>query len=396
VRGVSERVEGLIDVTDTRRAQPPAARLRRLVVRDFRNIARAALDVPAAGFVLVGQNGHGKTNLLEAVHYAHALRSVRGARDRDLVRFGADSFHLAFQASGARHDDIRIGVERATGRKRILLDGVGVPRQSDALGSVPSVLLSPRDVVLVDGAPGERRRFLDIALATTSPHYISALQRYRAALVQRNAALRDAAGRSDAAARVAVWEPALAEHGAVLWSARASWVEWARPRLGEVCASIGERAPVTLRYVTSLRDSDPHQIAESDLRDRLASILAADRGSDLRRGMTQHGPHRDDLALGLGAKSLKTFGSAGQQRTVATALRLLERDTLRDRLERSPILLLDDPFAELDRERSARILSLLEDSLEGQTMLAVPKPDDVPEGFTGLARWKIVEGRVDV
>lgn len=382
------------DVTEPAPAQPPAARLRRLVIRDFRNIARAALDVPQTGFVLVGQNGHGKTNLLEAVHYAHALRSVRATRDRDLVRFGAEGFHLAFQATGARHDEIRIGVERATGRKRILLDGVEVTRQADALGALPSVLLSPRDVVLVEGAPAERRRFLDITLATTSPRYIASLQRYRAALAQRNAALRDAAGRGDGG-RIAVWEPALAEQGAVLWSARAAWVEWARPRLSELCAAIGERVPVTLRYVTSVRDGDPHDMTEDALRERLASVLAADRASDLRRGMTQHGPHRDDLALGLGAKSLRTFGSAGQQRTASTALRLLERDTLRDRLQRSPILLLDDPFAELDRERSGRILSLLGDSLGGQTMLAVPKADDVPDGFTGLTRWTIDEGRIN-
>lgn len=381
--------------TVTPPASLPAARLQRLAVRDFRNIARAALDVPDGGFVLVGQNGQGKTNLLEAIHYAHALRSVRGARDRDLVRFGADAFHLTFHAIDAAHDDIRIGVERASGRKRIVLDGAEVPRQADALGALPSVLLSPRDVALVDGAPGERRRFLDITLATTSPRYIGALQRYRAALVRRNAALRDAAGRSDAAARVSVWEPALAEHGAVLWSARAAWVEWAGPRLGELCSAIGEREAVTVRYVTSVRDVEPHTMVEQELRERLAAILVTDRASDLRRSMTQHGPHRDDLALGLGARSLKTFGSAGQQRTVATALRLLERDTLRDRLARSPILLLDDPFAELDRERSGRILSLFEDSRRGQTVLAVPKPDDVPQGFTGLARWQIDEGRIN-
>jgi DNA replication and repair protein RecF len=225
-----------------------------------------------------------------------------------------------------------------------------------------------------------------------SPRYIAALQRCGARSAQRGAARPPP---SDAAARVAVWEPALAEHGAVLWSARAAWVQWAHARLSELCAAIGERAPVTLRYVTSLRDAEAHAIAEGDLRERLASILASDRGADVRRGMTQHGPHRDDLALGLGAKSLRTFGSAGQQRTVSTALRLLERDTLRDRLARSPILLLDDPFAELDRERSGRILSLLEDAQGSQTMLAVPKPDDVPEGFTGLPRWKIEEGRID-
>ncbi len=380
-------------MTITTPAALPAASLEQLSVRDFRNIARASLDIPGSGFVLIGLNGHGKTNLLEAIHYAHALRSVRGARDRDLVRFGAEVFHLAFRAREAPHDEIRIGVERSTGRKRISLDGREVTRQAEALGALPSVLLSPRDVALVDGAPGERRRFLDITLATTSPRYIGALQRYRSALVRRNAALRDAAGRADAVARASVWEPALAEHGAVLWFERAAWVEWARPRLAELCEAIGERAGVTQRYVTSLRDTEPGG-SEAELRERLAALLAGDRTSDLRRGMTQHGPHRDDLALLLGAKSLRTFGSAGQQRTVATALRLLERDTLRDRLRRSPILLLDDPFSELDRERSRRILALLEDSVSGQTVLAVPRPDDVPEGLTELARWSIAEGRI--
>ena len=116
---------------------------------------------------------------------------------------------------------------------------------------VPACGVDCKDAGRERGAPGERRRFLDITLATTSPRYIAALQRYRAALVRRNAALRDAAGRADAVARASVWEPALAEHGAVLWFERAAWVDWARPRLAELCEAIGERAGVTQRYVTS-------------------------------------------------------------------------------------------------------------------------------------------------
>jgi DNA replication and repair protein RecF len=382
----------LADPLMTAPPTPPAARLRRLSLRDFRNLAPATVDVPDGGVVVVGRNGHGKTNLLEAMHYAHALRSVRGARDRDLVRFGADAFHLRYLASGCRFEDVRVGVERSTGRKRIVLDGVDVARQADALGAIPSVLLSPRDVGLVAGAPGERRRFLDITLATTTPRYVLALQRYRAALAQRNAAIREAAGRADAAARIAVWEPALAEHGAVIWTARLEWVAWARERIGGLCDAMGEAAAVTVRYAIGVRDTDAPRLTEAELRERLASTLAAERGGDLRRGMTQHGPHRDDVALGLGGRSLRAFGSAGQQRTVATALRLLERDTLQDRLGTSPVLLLDDPFAELDRERSARLLALLLGPGAGQTVLAVPSREDVPAGLAQLAWWQIEAG----
>lgn len=379
-----------------------SVRLAHLVIRDFRNIARSTLDVPFAGFVLVGQNGQGKTNLLEAIHYAHALRSMRGARDRDLVRFGQDAFHLSFstaprESSGPGYSDVRIGVERTTGRKRIVLDGVETSRQADALGALPSVVLSPRDVTLVEGAPAERRRFVDIVLATTSLRYVAALQRYRAALVRRNAALREVStrGATNAVARVSIWESALSEHGAVLWHERSAWLALAAARLGELCSAMGEVEPVTMRLLTNLRDQSTAVIGETEARERLASLLAASRTTDLRRGLTQHGPHRDDLVFEIRGRPLKTFGSAGQQRTLSTALRLVERETLRDRIGRTPLLLLDDPFAELDRSRSSRILELLDHTAGDQTILAVPKPDDVPESYTRLARWHVEGGVID-
>jgi DNA replication and repair protein RecF len=362
-------------------------------LRDFRNLARLDLGFPGAGAVIVGENGQGKSNLLEAIYYLHLLRSVRGARDVDVVRFGAPGFHISARTSGGAYHELTAGFERQGRRKRVKLDGGEPPRLSDALGALPCVLFSPADVDLVAGAPSSRRRYLDILLALSSRPYLAALQRYRGALAQRNAALRETMRGSAARAeqRVAVWEAPLAEHGAVLWRERVLWSGQAAGRFAELCAAIGEQSPVSMRYATSLEPAatEVQQIVEA-----LARALEQKRGLDMRRGITHAGPHRDDLALALDGRELRAFGSAGQQRTAAIALRLLEAETLHARLGAAPLFLLDDPFAELDARRSARILDLLADQGMGQTLLTVPREGDIPPALSGLARWRISAGVV--
>ena len=362
-------------------------RLARLAVRDFRNLERVELEIPPEGMVVVGENGHGKTNLLEAAYYLQLLRSARGARDVDLVRFGAPAFHIAAETSGARGaNGIGVGFERSTRRKRVTLDGSEPPRLSDALGALPAVLCSPRDAALVGGSPSERRRYLDVVLALTSRPYLVALQSYRGALARRNAELRAGLRSARDEARVAVWEPALAEHGARIWSARVAWVRAHQERFARVCDAIGERGDAVMRYATSLEPG------EGDVAAALARALEAKRSIDLRRGLTHAGPHRDDLELTLDGRELRTFGSAGQQRTAAIALRVLEQETLRQERDNAPLLLLDDPFAELDARRSARILELFAGEGAGQTILAVPRESDIPPSLTRLARWRVENG----
>ena len=171
-------------------------------------------------------------------------------------------------------------------------------------------MFAPGDVELVAGAPSARRRYLDIMLALSSRRYLAALQRYRVALGHRNAALRDAArtGRHDE--RVAVWEAPLAEHGAVLWSARLAWIEQSADRFAVLCAAIGESAGVSMRYASAVQQRD-------DRRSALATALAERRTVDMRRGIPHAGPHRDDLTLSIDGRELRTFGSAGQHRTAA-------------------------------------------------------------------------------
>jgi len=367
--------------------------LRSLALRDFRNLSRVDVALPEDGVAIVGENGQGKTNLLEAVYYLHLLRSARGARDVDIVRFGAAGFHVAARVEGGEHHELSAGFERAGRRKRVKVDGAEPARLSDALGALPCVFFSPADVELVAGSPSARRRYLDILLALSSRPYLAALQRYRHALAQRNAALRNAAREgARGEQRVSVWEAPLAEHGAVLWRERVQWTEAAAPRFAEVCAAIGEQSPVGMRYATSL---EPASSDTADVRAALVRALEEKRALDLRRGLTHAGPHRDDLALTLDGRELRAFGSAGQQRTAAIALRLLEGETLTARLGARPLLLLDDPFAELDARRSGRILDLLAAEGMGQTLLTVPRESDIPPALTQLARWRIAGGDIE-
>lgn len=361
--------------------------LTRATIRDFRNMASVEIELPSDGIAIVGDNGHGKTNFLEAIAYLELLRSMRGVRDRDLVRFGATGFFISADIAGTTVRHCAAGVDRA-GRKKISLDGVETPRLTEALGTLPSVCFSPADVVLIAGAPAERRRYLDIALALNSRRYLSALRHYRAALARRNAALREAARPGAKTSSVAAWEPALAEHGATLIAERRAWVSEGADEFARLCAAIGERAPMQIEYESPLRDV-------ADVRTALADALQKGRDHDVRRGMTHAGPHRDDLAVTLGNRDLRLVGSAGQQRTAAIALRLLEAATFRLRGGAQPVLLLDDPFAELDRHRATNVLALLEESSasgHGQTILCVPREDEIPPEFTRLERWRVTDG----
>ena len=371
----------------TATATATTARLRSIAARDFRNLARAELDLPAEGLVLIGENGHGKTNLLEAVYYLELFRSVRGARDHDLVRFGAPGFHIMAALETDRGHEISVGFDRQGRRKRVRLDGAEPERLSDAIGALPAVMFAPGDVELVAGAPSARRRYLDIMLALSSRRYLGALQRYRTALGHRNAALRDAArtGRHDE--RIAVWEEPLAEHGAVLWASRLRWVEQMAERFAILCDAIGETADVALGYASAVP-------ARHDLRGALADALVERRAVDVRRGLTHAGPHRDDLTLVIGGRELRTFGSAGQHRTAAIALRMVEAETLSARRGGRPLMLLDDPFAELDARRAARIVDLLAREGLGQTILAVPRASDIPAGLPALERRRIRAGEI--
>ena len=364
-------------------------RLDSISIRNFRNLERVDLELSPDGAVIIGDNGHGKTNLLEAIYYLQILRSIRDARDQDVTCFDTTGFHIGAHVHTPVEHDISVGFDRNVRRKKVSIDGSEVRRLSDALGALPSVMFSPRDLELVSGPPTERRRYLDQVLALTDKKYLHALQHYRANLARRNAALRNATRRGSTAndQQVAVWEPALAEHGTILIETRAKWVSDSSADFSELAQRIGEKGEARMRYVSPFADAEARY-------DVMLAAFEEKRGLDLRRGITHVGPHRDDLELTLDGKDLRLFGSAGQQRSAAIGLRMLEAATLRHHAGAEPVLLLDDPFAELDVRRAARILLMLEQRGLGQTILVVPREADIPPGLMRLDRLQIKEGVV--
>ena len=361
-------------------------RLNHISIRDFRNLEHVELDFPPDGAVVLGDNGHGKTNFLEAIYYLQILRSFRDTRDQDITRFDAGGFHISAHAHTPSAHEIAVGFDRITKRKKVSTDGSESRRLSDALGGLPAVLFSPRDVELVSGSPAERRRYLDLVLALTDRHYLHALQHYRANLARRNAALRIAGRRgSTNEQEVAVWEPALAEHGSVLIETRARWVEDHAAEFARLAERIGEQGEAKMRYSSPFADAEARH-------DVLLAAFDEKRGLDMRRGITHVGPHRDDLEITLDSRDLRMFGSAGQQRSAAIALRMLEAATLREKAGAEPVLLLDDPFAELDIHRAGKILLMLEERGLGQTILVVPREADIPAGLMRLDRLSIHDG----
>ena len=350
--------------------------LHRLVARGFRNLADLEADVPAGGMILLGPNGHGKTNLLEALCYTVLCRSVRGAPDNELARFGGPGFHVATDAGGAT---VSVQWSAAERRKRIAVDGASVARLADAIGSWLVTAFLPGDVALASGPTTVRRLFLDRMLALADAGYLDALTRYRAALAQRNSALRSGRGTLAAA-----FDVPLAEAGAFVTRARLEWVRSVEDRFRQELGALGEQGDARLVYRGHAELAEP---------DAWAPALADHLARDLARGATGTGPHRDDLRLLLDGRELRNYGSTGQQRTAAIALRLLELRTLAEGRGSEPALALDDVFAELDPARQERLAERLLAGPVRQVFLTAPRREEIPAGLI-LPVWHVNEGRV--
>jgi DNA replication and repair protein RecF len=373
--------------------------LRELRLRNFRNFEDVHLVFPAAGAAIIGDNGSGKTNLLEAIYYLEIFRSFRGATDEQLVRFGADAFHIRgifHDPASGRDTEITAAYETSTRTKRVRIDGTEQSRLVDAIGRVAAVIFSPSDVELVAASPAERRRYLDIVLSLSSRGYLEALQRYRHALRQRNAVLRGFSNESVTSA----FEPALIAAGSVLMAERAAWVEQHADRFRQIYAEIGGGAGAQMRYRPDVRMDG--QITQATSADAFQTALSRVARKERERRMTLAGPHRDDVAFLMdsadGLVDLREFGSGGQLRTGAVALRLIEAATIEGARGKVPVVLLDDVFAELDPGRSRRIVQLFREGRRGQVIMTAPKESDVELGpFEELgvpARWSIAAGRI--
>ena len=351
-------------------------RIRRLVARGYRNLADLDREPPSDGLVLLGANAQGKTNLLEAIYYPVLFRSFRGASDGQVLR-DPPGFAVEVHLDGAPAKTVTAAYSGR--KKRITVDGEEVGRLTDSVGNWLAVAFLPSDVGLASGPAAERRQYLDRVLSLSDRRYLRALTSYRAALAQRNSALRQ--GRADMAQ---AFNGPLATAGAALVRWRLDWVVTAADQFSAELESLGERGPATLRYQGRL-----------ELADRAAwdTALAESLQDDCARLSTTAGPHRDDLVLEVGGRRLRDYGLTGQQRSAAIALKLIEIGSLRTARGTEPALLLDDVFAELDAERQSRLAGRLLDSNERQVFITTPRRDELPSNLD-LPVWTVESGRI--
>ena len=383
-----------------------------LSLTDFRSWSALELTLAPGSTALVGANGQGKTNLVEALAYVATLGSHRVASDAPLVRAGAERAVVRAEVERDGRSTL-VELEVNPGRaNRARINRGPVPRAREVLGILRTVVFAPEDLALVRGDPAERRRFLDDLLVASAPRYAGVQADYDRVLKQRNALLKTArsvrggqglghrSGGGDMRT-LDVWDAHLARAGAELLAARLRLVEVLRPRVATAYRAVavggdGARGATEVDYRCSLGEAMPPGGADGAGLDRevlaaaMLSELARVRPQEVERGVSLVGPHRDELVLGLAGLPVKGYASHGESWSFALALRLASYELLRaDGGE--PVLVLDDVFAELDTGRRDRLAELV--SGAEQVLVTAAVAADVPEALAG-SRVDVHEGTV--
>ncbi len=343
--------------------------LRSLSLVGFKNIETAALRFPEGLVCLVGDNGAGKTNVLDAVHYLSMCRSSLGGSDRQAVRHGSGFFVVEGEYTADAGHTVRVacsyspagqggGGSGGSGGKKMKCDGKEYERLSDHVGLVPLVMVSPADTFLISDAADERRRWLNAFVSQSDRGYLASLVRYNAVLAERNKLIKQPLGASQAEI-LDVLDMQLASHGDAIHARRAEIIELMRPLVAEYYSRLSDdREQVEMIYRSEVTERG------------MAAVLAAVRERDLANGFSTAGVHRDDIVMRIGGDPLRRYGSQGQQKSFLVALKLAQFAVVRRATGETPILLLDDLFDKLDVGRVERLIGLVDSEHFGQIFIS--------------------------
>jgi DNA replication and repair protein RecF len=362
---------------------------------DFRSYHHVSASFEPGVSVLVGANGEGKTNIVEAVGYLASLSSHRVASDTPLIRHGAERA-VARGLVVREERQLLLEVELVSGKaNRARVNKSPLPRVRDILGILRTVLFAPEDLSLVRGEPDQRRRFLDELVIARTPRLAGVRADYERVLKQRNALLKSAAstrGQFDGST-LHVWNEHLVSTGSELLQARLQLIDDLRPFVHQAYQDLapgGRRAGLSYRASWLSADQQPASAEREDLAAALHAALASAHREELGRGLTLVGPHRDDLILGLGELPAKGYASHGESWSFALALRLASFSLLRADGD-DPVLVLDDVFAELDESRRSRLAEMVAPA--EQVLVTAAVAGDVPPTLSG-ARFTVADGEV--
>ncbi|NJM05839.1 DNA replication/repair protein RecF [Candidatus Gracilibacteria bacterium] len=384
-----------------------------LALRDFRVYERLDLSFDSGITLLYGPNAAGKTSVLEALFFLATTRSPRINADRELVRWdalgeaGVTPFARILADVQRKSGKVRLEVivqRRAdddgqltnTSQKIVRVDKRNV-RALDLVGQLRVVLFTPADLVLVDGAPGERRRYIDITLSQLDPYYVRTLAQYQKLVQQRNSLLRAWRERRRPLRAIddelAYWDQEVAATGSYVLSERLRAVDELNTIVGPLyCAISGGETGLTISYQSSFELAGARDAGT--IATRFGAALRAQRRDELARGQTLFGPHRDDLLFTVGSVDLGRYGSRGQQRSVTLTLKLGEAELMQKRSGDTPVLLLDDMLSELDARRREHLLEVISRPGQQTLLSATDLSDFNPTFLAQITRLRVEEGKV--
>ncbi|MFI5384535.1 MAG: DNA replication/repair protein RecF [Fimbriimonadales bacterium] len=344
------------------------------MLQNFRNYTELTVELDSGFNVIAGPNAQGKTNFLESLYLLSTTRLLRGQRDAEAVMEGQTHATVAADLIGGR---TQIGVALEAGvRKRATLNGLSLPRASDLIGRLPCVCVSSLDLAIVRDEPSERRLFLDLELSALYPAYLRHLAAYKRALEQRNALVRESRDFMQPSVLFEPWENQIAESGSAIRQARTSYVRDLSPVAAERHELVADGEKLGIEY---------QRKDEAWSADELRAGLERSRSTDVGRGGTSVGPHRDDLLIQIDRREARLYGSQGQQRTSVIALKLATLDLGRQKLGVSPLLLLDDMLSDLDERRRAILVELVLQQA-GQTVLTCTEASAAGQDILDRAR----------
>ena len=326
---------------------------KKIRVENFRNIEKAELDFSEGVNILVGENAQGKTNLLEAIFYASVGRSFRASNTAEMIKFGEQFANIEVFFRDSKRDQsvlFRIFKDR---RRIVEKNKLRVEKLSDIVGSFRSVLFCPEHLSLIKDGPALRRNYLDIAISRLYPLYIKTLQKYNYILKQRNTLIKNAyADREAFDSTVEFWSSQLAHEAAVISKYRLEFIKRADRCVAECFFDMtGEREKTEITYIGSAHCDQEEYLDISKTEERYIELLSSSHEREIAAGATLWGIHKDDIDIKINGRSARLYGSQGQQRSLALALKIAEADICRDEFGDYPSLLLDDVLSELDATR---------------------------------------------
>jgi DNA replication and repair protein RecF len=346
-------------------------------LRNFRNHADTTLDCADGCNLFLGDNGQGKTNLLEAIAYLSLTKSVFGSSDTTVLSIGRDFFELEgrFQSDARIETSVRAAYSVAE-EKSVTLNGERVERFSDVIGLFPVVTLFPDHHAITLGAPGDRRKFIDFVLSQASKSYLLELMEFRRILKQRNRILQDQRGtRSDSPSSLDAWDEGLIRHGSRVVSARLEFLDSFQTQLRQAYGQLVEEPEAPDAHYVSTIGEYSDLVGDGGAKEHIETFfrvaLRETRADESRAGATLVGPHRDELSLTLNGLDVRKYASQGQHKTFLIALKAAEFAYLKERRIETPMLLLDDVFGELDDIRTGCLLRFL--GTAGQTFITAAK-----------------------